>query len=160
MTMPQAKNPAMSSGPGALSQRTDGGPASKQAQRYISGMPNYGDGQELALLQQQAPLSSSPAPKPATPAQVRNAAQQSAPTAQGAGQAQPVVPLLADTQRPNEPVTAGAAAGPGVGPAALNLQSPDIAQYQTAKQGIQSMASNPQASPALKALAARFNQGY
>ena len=58
--MPQAAKPAVASGPGALSQRTDGGVASKQAQRYMSGMPNYGDGQELANLQAQAPLAATP----------------------------------------------------------------------------------------------------
>jgi hypothetical protein len=156
--MPQANKPAMSSGPGALSQRTDGGPASKQAQRYISGMPNYGDGQDLALLQKQAPMSASPSPKAATPAQVRNAVSQGQ-QQQGQPQQQ-ITPLFAPTQRPDEPVTAGADSGPGPGSAALNLPSPDIAQYQTAKQGIQSMASNPNSSPALKALAARFNQVY
>ena len=44
-------NPAVSSGPGALAQRTDGGPASKQAARYMSG-GEYGEGQELMNLQQ------------------------------------------------------------------------------------------------------------
>ena len=37
------ENPAPSSGPGALSQRTDGGPA--QGAKYIPGLP-YGQGQE------------------------------------------------------------------------------------------------------------------
>ena len=59
--MPQADKPATTpSLPGALSTRTDGGVASKQAQRYISGMPNYGDGQELANLQAQAPMAATP----------------------------------------------------------------------------------------------------
>ena len=55
--MPQAEKPSTTpSLPGALSRRTDGGVASKQAQRYISGMPNYGDGQDMANLQAQAPV--------------------------------------------------------------------------------------------------------
>jgi hypothetical protein len=142
-----------------MSQRTDGGPASKQAQRYISGMPNYGDGQELANLQASAPMAQTGVQaKSLAPSQVAQAASQG-----GQQQAMPqqqVVPLTAPTQRPDEPVTAGAASGPGPGVAALNLQSPDIAQYQTAKQGIQALASNPTASPALKALAQKFSQGY
>ena len=106
--MPQANKPAMTSGPGSMSRRTDGGPASKQAQRYISGMPNYGDGQQLMDLQASAPLSASPTPG-------------SAPVPTGsAPQSQPV-PIDAPSQRPGEPVTHGAAAGPGGGPEVLNL---------------------------------------
>jgi len=106
--MPQANKPAMTSGPGSMSRRTDGGPASKQAQRYISGMPNYGDGQQLMDLQASAPLSASPTPG-------------SAPVPTGsAPQSQPV-PIDAPSQRPGEPVTQGAAAGPGGGPEVLNL---------------------------------------
>jgi len=54
-------NPAPVSGPGALSQRTDGQPA-----RYTAGMA-YGDGQDFYDLQTQAPMSggqSSPASLP------------------------------------------------------------------------------------------------
>jgi len=54
--------PAVQSGPGALSQRTDGGPASKQAMRYISGMPNYGDGQDMMQIQGGAPMAATPSP--------------------------------------------------------------------------------------------------
>jgi len=39
----EPSNPAPVSGPGALSQRTDGGPT--QGAKYISGLP-YGQGQE------------------------------------------------------------------------------------------------------------------
>jgi hypothetical protein len=60
--MPQADKPAMTSGPGALSRRTDGGPASKQAIRYVSGMPNYGDAQALMDMQAAAPMAASPTP--------------------------------------------------------------------------------------------------
>ena len=107
--MPQANKPAMTSGPGSMSRRTDGGPASKQAQRYIAGMPNYGDGQQLMDLQASAPMSSSPTPSAAAPV----------PTG-SAPQAQPV-PIDAPSQRPGDPVTQGAAAGPGGGPEVLNL---------------------------------------
>ena len=89
--MPQANKPAMTSGPGSMSRRTDGGPASKQAQRYIAGMPNYGDGQQLMDLQASAPMSSSPTPSAAAPV----------PTG-SAPQAQPV-PIDAPSQRPGEP---------------------------------------------------------
>ena len=108
--MPQANKPAMTSGPGAQSRRTDGGPASKQAQRYVAGMPNYGDGQELMDLQASAPMSQTPGtPAPST-AQVGGA---------NVAQQPQVIPIDAPTQRPGEPVTNGAAGGPGAGPEAL-----------------------------------------
>lgn len=106
--MPQPAKPAMQSGPGSLSRRTDGGVASKQAQRYISGMPNYGDGQELMDLQAQAPMSAS-----GMPSQPAVNVPQGGPAQSG------VIPINAPSQRPNEPVTAGAASGPGPGPEVL-----------------------------------------
>jgi len=151
--MPQAAKPAMTSGPGAMSQRTDGGPASKQAQRYISGMPNYGDGQQLMDLQASAPMAKAPE----TPTMQQ-------PMASNAGNGQTIQPdvtsLTAPTARPLEPVTAGAASGPGPGPEVLNLGNADTSQYQTAKEQMQAMAASPNASPALRALAQRFNQVY
>lgn len=58
--MPQADKPAMVATP--TQNRTDGGAGSKQALRYVSGMPNYGDGAELMDLQASAPMASSPTP--------------------------------------------------------------------------------------------------
>ena len=96
-------NPAPVSGPGALSRRTDGQPA-----RYASGMP-YGDGQDFYDVQTSAPM-----------AETDNAAA----GVRRARQSQPrmveqmeAVPLYSPTQRPEEPVTAGAVYGPGPGPA-------------------------------------------
>ena len=127
--------------PGSLSQRTDGGPASKQTARYISGMPNYGDGQDLMNIQQSAPLAATPATKPIPKAQITQAAQ-TAPSVQ--------LPKLTDmSQRPWEPVTTPA------------VVSPDISgQYQTAYSLFISMASRPDASPAMKYLAERIKQAY
>jgi len=144
--------PAMQSGPGAMSQRTDGGPASKQAVRYISGMPNYGDAADLVDLQASAPMASSPNPSPA-PAPVASAA-----TQQGqVQQRQPIVPLTAPTQRPNEPVTAGSPLGPGPGPEILGGM-PMQSGGSSAKQTVQSLASHPDASPELKRLASILGQ--
>ena len=153
--MPQAEKPAMFSGPGAMSQRTDGGPASKQAQRYISGMPNYGDGQQLMDLQASAPMASTPGPKAPSKTAITQAAQTAGPMQAMQPQA-PLTPLSAPTQRPNEPVMTGVNAGAGLGASALGPQQ-DQVNYQNAKQYLQSMASNPTASPALKAIASRFN---
>ena len=144
-------NPAVSSGPGALAQRTDGGPASKQAARYMSG-GEYGEGQELMNLQQSAPMEAAPKVKSLSPDAV----------SQGiANQPQPdVVLLLAPTNRPSEPVTAGAPMGAGPGPEALNLNTNVYGDYQTAKDQIQALASHPGASPVLQYLAQRINGAF
>lgn len=97
--MPPA-NPASVSGPGALSQRTDGGPT--QPIRVAPGQP-YGDRQQLEELQRAAPLP---------------AAAQSAPGGGAQGiSADAITPLSAPSQKPGEPVTAGVdiGAGPGTG---------------------------------------------
>ena len=138
--------------PGSLSQRTDGGPASKQTARYISDMPNYGDGQDLMNIQQSAPLAATPAAKPLSASNIRQAVTQ-APVNKPVG-------LFEPTQMPNVPVSDGAALGAGRGTEALNLQTQDLSQYQTAKDQIQSLAASPTASPALKYLAQRINQVY
>lgn len=104
--MPQANNPAGVSGPGAMSRRTDGGPAQK-----LATLPDaqYGENATFQGLQQNAPLA------------------QSGQTPQGEQQFQPnpaagaVVPFSAPTQRPNEPVTTGATEGAGAGPESLGI---------------------------------------
>lgn len=83
------RNPAPASGPGAMSQRTDGGPADPQPSRWVP-TDDYGGATEMAAIQAQAPMQG----------QVEAA----------------MVPMDAPTQRPDEPVTAGAPFGPGPGP--------------------------------------------
>ena len=147
--MPQAEKPALVATQNH--NRTDGGPASKQAQRYISGMPNYGDGQELSDLQASAPMSKTSNPAP-----------MQAPS--GGGQAQPqasqspLVGLLAPSQRPNEPVTTGAPAGAGAGPEILGMNQFSGVGGQSAKQVVQSLAMHPDASPELRSLSALLGQ--
>lgn len=87
-------SPAPASGPGALSQRTDGGPADSQPIRVAPG-GEYGERADMAALQGSAPMA--------------EAAQT------------PPVPFSAPTQFPDEPVTAGAPVGAGPGPEALSL---------------------------------------
>lgn len=96
-------SPAPVSGPGQLSQRTDGGP--QQVQANMSGMP-YGENAEFNTMQSMAPMSASPSAK-SPRASAREAEQ-------GGGMS--ATPLFAPTQRPDEPVTAGAPFGPGEGP--------------------------------------------
>lgn len=81
-------NPAPVSGPGALSQRTDGQPAMQLPN------PAYGEQSEFQAIQQGAPMLQAGGPPPPPG-------------------------LLEPTRRPDEPVTAGAALGPGPGPEAL-----------------------------------------
>lgn len=100
------RNPAPVSGPGAMSQRTDGGPGQKA--RYMSG-GEYGEGQEMMDLQQSAQMAQAPA----TPQL----------SAGGAASARPVrtaEPLDAPTDRPDEPLTMGSPVGPGAGPEVLS----------------------------------------
>lgn len=93
--------------PGALSTRTDGpgSIASKQAQRYISGMPSYGDGQELANLQAQAPMAATPDAKAMPQSAIDQAASQQ-PQPQNMGVDTSALPKLTDpSTRPWEHVT-------------------------------------------------------
>jgi hypothetical protein len=90
-------NPATVSGPGALSQRTDGGPT--QPAKYVSGLP-YGQGQETYANQVAAPMAGNtmePMPMPTE--------------------------LMAPTSRPNEPLQNGIDMGPGAGSEVMNLPS-------------------------------------
>jgi len=85
-------NPAPVSGPGALSKRTDGGPS--QPVMDVGGF-EYGGRQDFADIQGGAPMAATD--------------YSAAPT--------PPPPLFSPTQRPDEPITAGAPVGPGPGPA-------------------------------------------
>lgn len=88
-------NPAPVSGPGALSRRTDGGPA-----QPVRELPDaqYGEGKAFRETQQAAPLAASPSGPSGglTPVSPPN-----------------VVGFDEPTTKPGEPVTAGAAMGPG-----------------------------------------------
>ena len=99
-------NPASVSGPGALSQRTDGAPQPKMA------LPDakYGEQKDFQSIQGGAPMGSPASPAGAT-----------------GGGVTPQMPTQfgAPTANPNEPVTAGAAVGPGVDQSALNLPKGD-----------------------------------
>lgn len=110
----QPTDPAPVSGPGALSQRTDGGPADTQAPMVAPG-GDYGDRTAMLDLQGSAPMEA--APSSPNPVQVT-----------GFGE---------PTQRPNEPVTSGIASGPGPGPEALGGSAP---QYRSLTNVLVSMA--------------------
>lgn len=127
----QPNNPAPVSGPGAMSQRTDGGPADTQASKYISGLP-YGEGQEMMNIQGSAPMAAA--------AQMPVSA--------------PVVPLSAPTQRAGEPVTSGVDAGLGPDMSSLGLGSKDVAADESFRASLAAympvlmqVASRPDTSP-------------
>lgn len=102
------RNPAPVSGPGKLSRRTDGGPAQVNAQ--MTGMA-YGDNEDFMQIQEGAPMSASPRSRGA--AQAPQGSSMGAMGGMGGGTS---APLFSETQRPDEPVTAGASFGPGPGP--------------------------------------------
>jgi hypothetical protein len=108
------EHPASVSPPGHLSKRTDGGPA--QAISTVPDQP-YGAQSEQANEQRVAPMAGqAPMPHAASPA----AAPQDpgmAPAYQGGG-------FNAPSERPGEPVTHGADAGPGAGPEVLSAPQP------------------------------------
>lgn len=127
------RNPAPSSGPGALSRRTDGGPA--QPVREIRNAA-YGEGKEFRELQQGAPLPQAPAaPRPPAPS--------SAPAAPAGP---PITPLSAPSTRPQEPVTAGADMGAGPGMDALGLPDrteQDLAAMRSRLPSLELLAGHP-----------------
>lgn len=138
----QPNNPAPVSGPGAMSQRTDGGPADTQAAKYISGLP-YGEGQAMMDIQGSAPMAAAPQmPAPA-----------------------PVVPLSAPTQRAGEPVTSGADVGPGPDMSSLGLGAKDFAADEQARATLISympallqVASQPGTSPETRNIIRRLRE--
>ena len=106
-------SPAPVSGPGALSQRTDG-----QGAKYMAG-GEYGEGQEMMDLQTSAPMSKAPAqPRMRQPRSGRQVVEEGmSPT-----------PLFAPTERPDEPITAGAPFGPGPGPTQSSQPAQTVAE--------------------------------
>ena len=106
--------PAPVSGPGALSQRTDGGPT--QGATYVSGLP-YGQGQETYNNQVAAPMAG-------------NSFAMEMPT-----------PLMAPTTRPNEAITSGIDIGDGPGSEVMKLPNTQPTLAQTLQQLIQYDAS-------------------
>lgn len=85
------------SGPGKFSKRTDG--LSFQSTEYGSGVEN-------AANKAGAPLATTPDVRPTSRSEMGMAP----------SQMEPVTPLYAPSQRPDEPITSGIAMGPGPGP--------------------------------------------
>jgi len=100
---------AGASGPGKFSKRTD----------MDLGSTSYGEGQETAMLNTGAPksktrgIADNVGGRPSNPVQ-------------------PIVPLFADTQRPEVPVTEGIDMGDGAGSEALIMRQPDDNNFRSA----------------------------
>ena len=88
-------------GPGKYSTRTD---------NLQMGSIAYGEGVETAAIKSGAPLAKTGDVKGMPSSEVRAAAQE------------PITELYAPSQRPDEPITAGIAMGPGPGPEVLGMQ--------------------------------------
>lgn len=123
------EHPAPVSGPGALSRRTDG---SAHQQPMIAPGNGYGERKDMEQIQTGAPL-------------------------QGGGGAPPpsaLTPLDAPTARPEEPITAGADAGPGPGPEAVGIQNDEqgtMAQLAPLVNSLVTMANMPSSTPEFRA---------
>ena len=99
------------SGPGKYSVRTD---------KLELGSTAYGEGVETQAIKSGAPLAKTANTRPAP----------------ASAMGQPVTPLYAPTERPNEPITAGIDQGAGAGSDALMLNQP--ADYTNFNANIQS----------------------
>ena len=95
---------AGAAGPGKFSKRTDG--MSFQSTEYGSGVAN-------AATKAGAPLATSPDVRATSLSEMGMAP----------SQMQPVTPLYAPSQRPDEPISAGIAMGDGPGPEVLGINS-------------------------------------
>lgn len=143
----QPANPAPVSGPGALSKRTDGpaGGGSQPVRAPAGGA--YGERKELEQLQQAAPVAASPGGDVGAP--------------ESADITADLIGFDAPSQRPDEPVTAGAERGEGPGLEALNLPNQadeDIQQLLKYVGTFEHMANQPGSSKAARNLV-RFLKG-
>lgn len=119
-----------------------------QAAKYVPGLP-YGEGQALMQTQEAAPLAAAPSiEQSGMPSGLASAAA-----------SQPVIPLNAPSQRPEEPVTFGADAGAGAGMEALGLFDADQiandkyrAQIATYMPALLRIAAMPTTSPTTRAV--------
>ena len=111
-------------------------------------VPNqeYGEAAQQAAAQNAIPMAAGQRnPSPQAPAAPQSAAAPAA-TLPAPGS----MPLIAPTQRPNEPITAGMPTGDGPGPEAFGVMQPAM----TPAQELAYLASTPEAGPALQQIAA------
>ena len=128
----QPSNPAPVSGPGALSQRTDGG--ATQAGMVAPG-GEYGERQELEGMQAAAAMQG------------------------GGGGAADLVPINAPSAMPDQPITAGAPIGAGIGPQAAGIPTEEqasVEQLRPLLPSLEFIANLPQSNPETRAFVRRL----
>lgn len=133
------EHPAPTSGPGRLSRRTDGGPGDRQAQSIAAG-GGYGDRKDMEEIQSGAAMQGGGSP-----------GGDAGPPAPGPA---PPPPLGADTERPDEPITAGTDVGEGIGPEAAGIQTDtemDAAAMRPLLHSLEYIANLPGSNPATRA---------
>ena len=132
-------NPAPVSGPAGMSARTDGGPADSQPMRALPDA-GYGEQADFMGIQAGAPMAADPQIAPPPPPGID-----------------------APTNRPNEPVTAGAAMGPGPGPEVLpslgSAASEDMKKLTMFLPMLERRAEDPDAPQAFR-MFVRYLKGY
>lgn len=131
------------SGPGRMSARSDIGDVQK-----AQDLPNADYGEQQAYQAQQAGAPMAAQPDVMSQAHAQNMAS--------------IVPMGAPTQRPGEPVTAGAASGAGPGPESLdlpNMQQQDVQQLASYLPVFEFMANQPNASWASRNLVRQIKAG-
>jgi len=143
-------HPAPVSGVGKNSRRTDGGPV-----QVIRNLPDaqYGENKQFLNEQRSAPLAAGPAALVPPPSPGGST------PPPGPDLAAMAPDLNAPSARPGEPVTHGAALGPGAGPAALNLPNPQVQQAQSAADYLRQLAASSNNS-AIAYLAANAQGRY
>lgn len=110
----------------------------------------YGEHKQLIDAQRAVPAGPSPSPGSPPPGLAGPA-----PVTQPGS-----LPWIHQTQRPNEPVQAGLASGPGPGPEALQGVGQNLGQQPSnTKQLLANLASQPNAPSSVKELAAYANAG-
>lgn len=125
------------SGPGAMAKRTDIGDVQKT--RDLPN-PDYGEQQQYQAQQQAAPMAADTG---------------TAPALTGSPMAASVIPFGSPSQRPGEPVTAGANSGPGPDMSSLglpNMQQQDLANMKSYLPVLQFMAGQNGSSWGLRNL--------
>jgi hypothetical protein len=136
---------------------TGPGQPNGQPVQVPTGLP-YGQAGALAAAQHALPLpQGNPTPPAAAPLAPGGAAGGPAAMQQALMAARQHVanatPLLAPTERPNEPITAGMSTGAGPGPESLNGFGAQGAAHAGVVGLLQSLAAQPGASPHVQALA-------
>ena len=150
MALEDSTNPMQGvSGPGRFAKRTD-----------LQYQPTeYGAGVQMQQQMQGAPISTTPDVRSEAPSTFRRNVERGA-GAQGQAAQNAATGLFDPTARPNEPITHGVDIGAGAGSNALMMQDNTPAEYQDAYQLFNQLAANPNASPTMKYLAQRIQQGF